>query len=55
MQMSGRERRFQSNSVIRVAFVAVSFLVQVGWIVLRVQWLNDYSVSNPVKTEILSE
>ena len=31
------------NGILRLVFVAVALLVQVVWILLRVQLLNDYS------------
>ena len=52
--MIGKEKRLRSNSVIRVAFVAVSFLVQMGWILLRIQWLNEYSDRISVLTGIMA-
>lgn len=41
--MCGKEKKFHRNSVLRMVFVAVSFLVQMGWLLLRIQWLNAYS------------
>ena len=41
--MGRNEKRLRRNSVIRVTFVAVSFLLQLGWLLVRVQWLNEYS------------
>lgn len=52
--MGKKEKRLRSNSIIRVAFVAVSFLVQAGWILLRVQWLNEYSDAISVLTGVLA-
>ena len=31
------------NGILRLIFVAVALVVQIGWILLRVQFLNDYS------------
>ncbi len=31
------------NGILRLVFVAVALVVQIGWILLRVQFLNDYS------------
>ena len=31
------------NSLLRAAFVAVALVAQVAWILLRIQYLNDYS------------
>ena len=37
------ERKASGNSILRVFFVGISLLFQIGWILLRVKWLNDYS------------
>ena len=31
------------NGLLRLMFVAVALVAQIGWILLRVQFLNDYS------------
>ena len=41
--MAGKKKKPNANSVARLAFVALSFLLQAGWILLRVQLLNEYS------------
>lgn len=41
--MQKKEKRLGGNGILRVVFVGISLLVQVGWILVRVQWLNDYS------------
>ncbi len=41
--MSKFNRKPTGNSIMRIVFVALSVLFQVGWILVRVQWLNDYS------------
>ena len=41
--MTKPERKPSGNSIIRMIFVGISLLMQVGWILVRVQWLNDYS------------
>ena len=41
--MCGNEKKIPGNSIVRMAFVAVSFLAQVGWLLVRVRWLNEYS------------
>ncbi len=41
--MSKREHQPSGNSILRAVFVAVSLLAQVGWLLVRVQWLNEYS------------
>ena len=42
-----------SNSIARMAFVAVALLFQVGWIFLRVLWLNEYSQRVSFLTSLL--
>ena len=41
--MTRPDRKPSGNSIMRIAIVAVTLLIQVGWILLRVQWLNTYS------------
>lgn len=41
--MTKPDRRPKNNSIARMVFVAISLVFQVGWILLRVQWLNGYS------------
>lgn len=41
--MAGKKKKPNANSVARLAFVALSFLLQAGWILVRVQVLNEYS------------
>lgn len=41
--MNRPDRKPAGNSIVRMVFVAVSLLVQIGWILLRIQWLNAYS------------
>lgn len=41
--MEKGKKRPGGNSVIRMVFVAVSFLLQLTWLLVRVQWLNEYS------------
>ena len=41
--MDGRKRRKSGNSIIRGIFVGLSFLLQVGWILLLILKLNRYS------------
>ena len=41
--MEKQHRRRAGNSIMRIVFVAVSFLIQAGWILLRVYRLNAYS------------
>ena len=42
-----------SNSIARMAFVAVALLIQVGWIFLRVLWLNEYNQRVSFLTSLL--
>ena len=51
--MAGNKKRPSGNSIIRAALVAVSFLVQVGWILVRVSWLNEYNKSISTLTGLL--
>lgn len=41
--MAKTEHKPSGNSIMRAVFVAVSLLAQIGWILVRVQWLNAYS------------
>ena len=41
--MNKPEHKPSGNSIMRMIFVGISLLFQVGWILVRVQWLNDYS------------
>lgn len=52
--MGKKERKTSGNSIMRIVFVAVSLLFQVGWILLRVQWLNQYSEAVSILTGILT-
>ena len=52
--MCGREKKRRGNSIVRMAFVAISFLMQVGWLLLRVQWLNAYSQGISAVTGLLT-
>ncbi len=38
-----RRKEKTENGILRLIFVAVALVVQIGWILLRVQFLNDYS------------
>ena len=49
-----RRREKTENGMIRMAFAAVSLLLQIGWILLRVLWLNAYSQVISVITALLS-
>jgi len=49
----GRKEKTE-NGILRMAFVAVSLLLQIVWIVLRVLWLNTYSHRISAITAVLS-
>lgn len=49
-----RDRKTSGNAVLRAAFVAVSLLFQVGWLLLLILELNEYSVWISLATSILS-
>ena len=49
-----RDRKTGGNAVLRAAFVAVSLLFQVGWLLLLILELNEYSVWISLATSILS-
>lgn len=52
--MGIKEKRTSGNSIMRLVIVAVSFLLQVGWILLRVKWLNEYSEGISAFTGLLT-
>ena len=52
--MSKIKRKISGNSILRIVFVGISLLFQIGWILLRVQWLNDYSDTISAITGLLS-
>lgn len=41
--MTKPEHKPSGNSVMRMVFVGISLIIQVGWILVRIQWLNEYS------------
>ena len=45
--MARKEQKAGGNSVMRMIIVGVSLLFQVGWILLRVLMLNEYSDGYP--------
>ena len=49
-----RERKTRGNAVLRAVFVAVSLLFQVGWLLLLILELNEYSVWISLGTSLLS-
>ena len=52
--LAGKERKTGGNSIVRIILVAVSLLLQVGWLLLRVLALNEYSEAISVLTAVLS-
>lgn len=52
--MSKTEKKPSGNSIARIIFVALSLLFQIGWILLRVISLNQYSEVISVLTALLS-
>ena len=52
--MKRNKKQPSGNSIARMAFVAVALLVQVGWILLRVLWLNEYNQTVSTITSLLS-
>jgi len=47
-------RKKSGNAILRACFVAVSFLFQVGWLLLTILELNEYSVWISLATTVLS-
>ena len=52
--MAAARKKRTRNSIIRALFVAISLLLQVGWILLSIRKLNDYSVYISLATGILA-
>ena len=52
--MKKPERKPSGNSIMRILFVGISLVIQIGWLLLRVQWLNDYSEPISAVTGLLS-
>lgn len=52
--MSKQEHKHTGNSIIRLVFVVLSVLFQVGWLLLLVERLNQYSTWISLFTSILS-
>ena len=52
--MEGKERKPSGNSIVRIAFVAVSVLFQAAWILVQLLKLNAYSAWISLATGILS-
>ena len=49
-----RRKEKTENGIMRMIFVAVALVLQVVWIILRVQWLNEYSQRISAITSVLS-
>ena len=52
--MRKADKNMSGNSILRIFFVGISLLLQIGWILMRVQWLNDYSEVISAITALLS-
>ncbi len=52
--MSTGKRKKSRNSILRAVFVALSFLLQMGWIVLIVSELNHYSTYISMATNVIA-
>lgn len=52
--MRKADKNMSGNSILRILFVGISLLLQIGWILMRVQWLNDYSEVISAITALLS-
>ena len=52
--MRQKKKQPSSNSIARMAFVAVALLIQISWILLRILWLNEYSQRVSALTSLLS-
>ena len=48
------KRKHSSNSILRMVFVGLSLLFQIGWMILLILKLNEYSVWISLLTSILS-
>ena len=54
LHLAEKNKKRTGNSIIRLALVAVAFLVQVGWLIVQAKLLNDYSRSIALFTNILA-
>ena len=52
--MAEKNKKRTGNSLIRLALVAVAFLVQVGWLIVQAKLLNNYSQSIALLTNLLA-
>lgn len=48
-----RTKRRTSNSIVRIGFVALSLLIQIGWLLVSILKLNNYSVWIALATTVL--
>ena len=47
-------RKRTSNSIVRIVFVGISVLIQIGWILLTILELNAYHTWISLATSLLS-
>lgn len=52
--MHSDNHKKSGNSILRAAFVAISFLLQLGWILLMILRLNEYSIFISAVTGLIS-
>ncbi len=52
--MSNPEKKTSGNSILRVAFVALSLIFQIGWILLQILRLNQHSAWISLITSVLT-
>ena len=52
--MGKRERKLRGNAIPRIVFVGVSLLFQIGWLLLQILALNEYSAWISLATSIIS-
>ena len=52
--MKGREHKRAGNAILRVVFVGVSLVFQVGWLLLLILRLNEYSAAISLISSVLS-
>ena len=49
-----KQKRRNGNSILRIAFVAVSLILQVGWLLVRIIKLNEYYIGISLLTGFLA-
>ena len=52
--LAEKNKKRTGNSLIRLALVAVAFLVQVGWLIVQAKLLNNYSQSIALLSNLLA-